>query len=165
MPLPLPPRLAESPEVELGHRKEPRKSLDRKNLVGLFFFGNWREATFSTQRPLARRLDKLFLLHFNPDLFFFLPPIAPSNDEKMELPLASALAGALLLLALAAFFVRRAAGGKSLLLAGKQAKGGLRVDATSGDGANAKAALDIYRGYCSALDLDCSKLIVIGEPA
>ena len=58
----------------------------------------------------------------------------------MELPLASALAGALLLLALAAFFVRRAAGGKSLLLAGKQAKGGLRVDATSGDGANAAAA-------------------------
>ena len=58
----------------------------------------------------------------------------------MELPLASALAGALLLLALAAFLVRRAAGGKSLLLSGKQAKGGLRVDATSGDGANAAAA-------------------------
>jgi hypothetical protein len=29
---------------------------------------------------------------------------------------------------------------------------------------DAKAALDIYRGYCNALDLDCSKLIVIGEP-
>ena len=62
--------------------------------------------------------------------------------NKMELPLASALAGALLLLALAALLVRRAAGGKSLLLSGgKQAsKGGLRVDATSGDGANAAAA-------------------------
>ena len=63
----------------------------------------------------------------------------------MELPLASALAGALLLLAVAAVLVRRAAGGKSLLLSAtnggkQQAKGGLRVDATSGDGANAAAA-------------------------
>ena len=58
----------------------------------------------------------------------------------MELPLVGALAGALLLLALAALFARRAAGGKSLLLVGKQAKGGLRVDATSGDGAHAAAA-------------------------
>lgn len=30
---------------------------------------------------------------------------------------------------------------------------------------DAKAALDFYRGYCAALDLDCSKLIVIGESA
>ena len=61
----------------------------------------------------------------------------------MELPLASVLAGALLLLAVAAVLVRRAAGGKSLLLAAngkQQTKGGLRVDATSGDGANAAAA-------------------------
>ena len=60
----------------------------------------------------------------------------------MELPLASVLAGALLL-AVAAVLVRRAAGGKSLLLAAngkQQTKGGLRVDATSGDGANAAAA-------------------------
>lgn len=28
---------------------------------------------------------------------------------------------------------------------------------------DARAALDIYRGYCKALGLDCSKLIVIGE--
>ncbi|MBI1188758.1 MAG: cupin [Alphaproteobacteria bacterium] len=27
---------------------------------------------------------------------------------------------------------------------------------------DAKTALDLYRGYCSALDLDCSKLIVVG---
>ena len=63
----------------------------------------------------------------------------------MELPLASALAGALLLLALAALFFRRAAIGKSLLpvgggAGGKQRRSGLRVDATSGDGANAAAS-------------------------
>ena len=28
---------------------------------------------------------------------------------------------------------------------------------------DAKAALDLYRGYCQAMDLDCSKLIVHGE--
>jgi 2,4'-dihydroxyacetophenone dioxygenase len=28
---------------------------------------------------------------------------------------------------------------------------------------DAKAVLEIYRGYCAALGLDCSKLIVIGE--
>lgn len=28
---------------------------------------------------------------------------------------------------------------------------------------DAKAVLDLYRGYCKALDLDCSKLIVHGE--
>jgi citrate lyase gamma subunit len=28
---------------------------------------------------------------------------------------------------------------------------------------DAKAALDIYRGYCDALDLDYSRLIVHGE--
>lgn len=28
---------------------------------------------------------------------------------------------------------------------------------------DAAAALELYRGYCEALDLDCSKLIVIGE--
>lgn len=28
---------------------------------------------------------------------------------------------------------------------------------------DARAVLDIYRGYCAALELDCSKLIVIGE--
>lgn len=28
---------------------------------------------------------------------------------------------------------------------------------------DARSALELYRGYCNALDLDCSKLIVIGE--
>ncbi|WP_408591799.1 2,4'-dihydroxyacetophenone dioxygenase family protein [Novosphingobium sp.] len=28
---------------------------------------------------------------------------------------------------------------------------------------DARAALDIYRGYCKALGLDCSRLIVVGE--
>jgi quercetin dioxygenase-like cupin family protein len=28
---------------------------------------------------------------------------------------------------------------------------------------DARSALDLYRGYCEAMDLDCSKLIVIGE--
>jgi hypothetical protein len=28
---------------------------------------------------------------------------------------------------------------------------------------DARAVLDIYRGYCEALELDCSKLIVAGE--
>ena len=28
---------------------------------------------------------------------------------------------------------------------------------------DARAVLEIYRGYCAALDLDCSKLIVVGE--
>ena len=28
---------------------------------------------------------------------------------------------------------------------------------------DAKFALEVYRGYCNALNLDCSKLIIVGE--
>jgi hypothetical protein len=28
---------------------------------------------------------------------------------------------------------------------------------------DARLALEVYRGYCQALGLDCSKLIVVGE--
>jgi hypothetical protein len=28
---------------------------------------------------------------------------------------------------------------------------------------DARLALEVYRGYCKALGLDCSKLIVVGE--